>query len=146
MPEPTPQELAQSFLQEAVYNSRGAQAGKATMSPGSKGQCGLGKEAAVVLDLSPQAEEVLHKLWPDGLDDDAVQRLQGQMTEWIEAQDQLDRDRNHFMKAFRGKHGFRRADYDSETLAAFEAGLDAVNQESLDALRQAAQRLLDPKA
>ncbi|MDF1839214.1 MAG: hypothetical protein P1V35_15205 [Planctomycetota bacterium] len=145
MPEPTHQELAQTFLQEAVYNSRGAQAGKATMSPGGKGQCGLGKEAAVVLDLSPQAEEVLHKLWPDGLDDAGITRLQEQMTAWVEAQDQLDRKRNHFMKAFRGKHGFRRADYDPQTLAAYEAGLDEVNQESLEALRQAAEHLLKPQ-
>ena len=150
MSESNPLELAQTFLQEAVYNSRGAQAGKATMSPGGKGadkgQCGLGQDAAIVLDLSPNAEEVLHKLWPASLDEAGVLRLQGQMTEWIEAQDQLDRKRNHFMKAFRGKHGFRRADYDSQTLAAYEEGLDAVNQESLDALRQAAQRVLEPQS
>ncbi|MFT4647376.1 MAG: hypothetical protein ACI87O_000667 [Planctomycetota bacterium] len=146
MPEPTPLELAQTFLQEAVYNSRGAQAGKATMAPGSKGNCGLGQDAAIVLDLSPHAEEVLHKLWPDPLDESSVQRVQALMTGWIEAQDQLDRKRNHFMKAFRGKHGFRRADYAPDTLVAYEEGLNGVNMESLEALRQAAQQLLEPQS
>ncbi len=144
MSDATPLELAQTFLQEAVYNSRGAQAGKSAMSPGGKGQCGLGQDAAIVLDLSPNAEQILHKLWPDALSDDGVRSLQNQMTRWIEDQDQLDRKRNHFMKAFRGKHGFRRADYDAETLTAYEKGLNEVNQESLDALQQAAERLLKP--
>ena len=52
MPEPTPLELAQTFLQEAVYNSRGAQAGKATMAPGDPAT------------WSPAFAKLTWRLWP----------------------------------------------------------------------------------
>ena len=59
-------ELAEQFLQEAVYRSRGAQAGAGLFASGDpdRGDCGLGERAAVVLDLSPRAEEVFGLLWP----------------------------------------------------------------------------------
>ncbi len=140
---PTSQQaLAEEYLQEAVYRSRGAQAGKALLAPDSKGQCGLGQEAAVVLDLSPRGEALFRALWPQDPAESDVQRIQAIMTAWIEEQDQLDRKRNHFLKAFRGRHGARRADYSPELLAEFEQGLEAVNQEVSAARRAAAQTLL----
>ena len=78
--------------------------------------------------------------------DEEVERLQAVMTAWIEEQDQLDRKRNHFLKAFRGKHGARRADYDPQLLAEFEAGLDAVNAEVSAARAVSAARLLKNSA
>jgi hypothetical protein len=56
---------------------------------------------------------------------------------WVEKQDALDRKRNHFLKAFRGQHGFDRTRYTSEQSAEFEAGLARVNDEE-DRLRRAA--------
>ena len=136
------QAAAEEFLQEAVYRSRGAQAGKALLAPDAKGQCGLGQEAAVVLDLSPRAEALFLELWPSSPSANEVQRIQAVMTEWIEEQDQLDRKRNHFLKAFRGKHGPKRSEYGTETLRAFESGLEAVNDEVNAARSASAQRLL----
>ena len=126
---------AEAFLQEAVYRSRGAQAGKALFAPQAKGQCGLGQEAAIVLDLTPRAEELAQSLWPSGPGPEDLEHIRGQMARWVELQDQLDRKRNHFLKAFRGQHGFRRADYSPETLAQYEAGLAAIHAE-VDAVRQ----------
>ncbi len=131
-------ELAQRFLQEAVYRSRGAQAGKVLFAPETKSGCGLGKEAAVVLDLTPQAESLFTELWPQGLAPDQVEKLQVLMADWVQRQDQLDRDRNHFLKAFRAQHGASRHDYDTETLAQFEVGLDQVNGRVQEALAEVA--------
>ncbi len=139
----TPLACAEEFLQEAVYRSRGAQAGKALLAPDAKGQCGLGQEAAVVLDLSPRGETLFHSLWNAEPDPEQVQAIQAVMTAWIEEQDQLDRKRNHFLKAFRGQHGFRRADYSAQQLAEYEQGLEEINGEVQTARRTAAQALLD---
>ena len=49
--------LAESFLQEAVYRSRGDQAGATLLSAGSA-SCGLGEKPSVSLDLTPRAEEL----------------------------------------------------------------------------------------
>ena len=142
--QPSPAQLAaaEEYLQEAVYRSRGAQAGKALLAPNAKGQCGLGQEAAVVLDLSPRGETLFHELWPGDPSEAEVIRIQAIMTAWIEEQDQLDRKRNHFLKAFRGQHGAKRSDYDAGTLQAFEAGLEAVNIEVNRARAASARRLL----
>ena len=132
---------AEAFLQEAVYRSRGAQAGAALLAPDARlpdgGQCGLGASTAVVLDLSPRAQELLAQLWPDGVPEEQLPRLKQVMSAWIERQDALDRKRNHFLKDFRGRHGFDRGAYDQEQTAAYRAGLDAVN-EDVDARRRAA--------
>ena len=128
-------------MQEAVYRSRGAQAGRALFAPGAKGGCGLGKEAAVVLDLTPKAEQLFETLWPQGLDGAQLEYLRTAMSDWVQAQDQLDRDRNHFLKAFRSKHGASRSDYSPEVLVEFESGLEAVNSRALQALAAAARSI-----
>lgn len=139
-------EAAEAFLQEAVYRSRGAQAGAALLAPDERlpdgGQCGLGARAAVVLDLSPKAEGLFTELWPEGVEEAHLTDLQGVMREWVERQDALDRKRNHFLKAFRGEHGFDRNAYDAAQSAAYREGLDAVNGEASEARREAAEALL----
>ena len=47
----------------------------------------------------------------------------------VRRQDALDRERNHFMKDFRGTHGFDRPACTPEQEAAWRAGLDRVNAE-----------------
>ena len=137
-------ELAEQFLQEAVYRSRGAQAGAGLFASGDpdRGDCGLGERAAVVLDLSPRAEEVFGLLWPEGLTEAELDEIREKMTSWIELQDALDRKRNHFLKAFRNEHGFERPSYSSEQQAAYREGLDQVNEECNSRRRSAAEDLL----
>ena len=112
--------LAESFLQEAVYRSRGDQAGATLLAAGSA-SCGLGEKPSVVLDLSPRAEEIFQQLF--GNQDVALEDLKACMASWVKRQDALDRKRNHFMKDFRQTHGFDRTTYTSEQLASFELSL-----------------------
>ncbi|MDA1264274.1 MAG: hypothetical protein O2816_04255 [Planctomycetota bacterium] len=134
------------FLQEAVFRSRGAQAGATLLAPGERlpdgGKCGLGARAAVVLDLSPKAEVLFAELWPDGLSEAAVSAAREVMAEWVSRQDAFDRKRNHFLKDFRGKHGFDRGAYDEDQARAFRAGVDAINAEVDAQRREHAERLL----
>lgn len=133
-------ELAEAFLQEAVFRSRAVQAaGTALAQLGSdkQRQCGLGAQAAVELDLTPRALELAQQLWPGGLDAGRIATLRRVMAAWIERQDALDRERNHFLKAFRHKHGFDRRAYSAEQLAEYENGLAAINAQA-DAERRAA--------
>ena len=65
------------------------------------------------------------------------------MRAWIEAQDALDRKRNHFLKAFRNEHGFDRTKYDAAELAEFESGLARINDEENRERRSAASKLLE---
>jgi hypothetical protein len=152
-------ELAEELLRESVYRSRAAQAARtvfaegtaadrASASPGkaaATGNCGLGEKAAVVLDLSARGREVFDRLFPHA-DDASCARIQSCVCEWIEAQDAIDRKRNHFLKAFRGKHGADRTQYSTAILAEFEAGLARVNDEENRARRTAAERILDESA
>lgn len=139
---------AAAFLAEAVFASRARQAAgvsllRAAERDGSAPtNCGLGREAAVELALSPRAAELARVLWPAPLADDALRAVQAVVTGWVERQDQLDRDRNHFLKAFRGKHGFDRNAYTPELLAQFEAGLAEVNARVERERGQAAAALL----
>jgi hypothetical protein len=137
---------AEAFLQEAVYRSRGAQAGASLLAPDERlpdgGQCGLGARAAVVLDLSPRAELLFEQLWPEGVSEEQLPAIQECMRLWVERQDALDRKRNHFMKEFRGQHGFDRGAYDEARSAAYRAGLDAVNGEVTEVRREVARGLL----
>lgn len=137
-------ELAEAFLQEAVFRSRAEQATStalaqlATLKQGDKQrQCGLGTEAAIALELTPRAAELAHSLWPAGLDAARSNAVRAVLAQWIERQDQLDRERNHFLKAFRQAHGFDRRAYGPELLAEYEAGLARVNERA-DAERRAA--------
>ena len=130
--------LAEELLREAVFHSRGRQSTFQALRPA---QCGLGEKAEVVLDLSPRGRELCGRLFADGIDERASERLRATMAEWIERQDALDRKRNHFLKAFRGRHGFDRTAYAPEVLAAFEAGLAEVASEEDAARRRAAQEI-----
>ena len=106
---------AEAFLQEAVYRSRAKQAalsGLAGLAPDAKlgvGQCGLGEKAAVELDLSPKGVELADALWTEPLPEPELERVRDLMRAFVRAQDALDRDRNHFLKAFRHRHGFDRS-------------------------------------
>lgn len=135
---------AEAFLQEAVYRSRGAQAGAGLWAAGDPGaaNCGLGAQAAVDLDLTPRAQELFGALWPEVADPALVDHIRQVTAEWVERQDQLDRDRNHFLKAFRHKHGFDRAEYTAEQAAAYRSGLDEVNARVDTERGLAAERLL----
>ncbi len=141
--------LAEAFLQEAVYRSRDAQAGAALLdgqasvpANGDAIPCGLGRKAAVVLDLSPRAQELYGSLWPDDLPQTDVESVRAVMADWVRRQDVLDRKRNHFLKDFRGTHGFDRVQYTDEQGAAYRSGLDAVNAEVNESRARAARDLL----
>jgi len=136
--------LAEELLQEAVYRSRGAQAGTGLFAAGdpARADCGLGAQAEVVLELSPRGEELFGALWPAGLDAASARAVGERTSAWIERQDALDRERNHFLKAFRRAHGSDRSSYDAEQQAAFTAGLDRVNAKVEAERRAAAAALL----
>ena len=137
---------AESFLQEAVYRSRGAQAGAALLAPNERlpdgGRCGLGARTAVVLDLSPRAEELFEEIFPGGVPEQRLEAVRAVMSEWIERQDAFDRRRNHFLKDFRRRNGYDRRAYDERQSAEYRAGLDAINAEVEEERRAAALRLL----
>ncbi|MEC8512388.1 MAG: hypothetical protein VX015_09605 [Planctomycetota bacterium] len=131
--------LAESFLQEAVYRSRGDQAGATLLSAGSA-SCGLGEKPSVSLDLTPRAEELYEELFGGSAVD--VEALRAVMTAWVKRQDALDRKRNHFLRDFRAENGADRRAYSEDLLTRYEAGLDAVNGEVGQARRAAARELL----
>jgi hypothetical protein len=147
-----PTQLAEAFLQEAVFRSRAKQAAGAALAvapvtppaPGAADarRCGLGLRAEVELELTPRAAELAADLWPAGLDAAALERVRAMLHEWVELQDALDRKRNHFLKAFRQAHGFDRNAYPPELRAEFEAGLERVNAEVSERRRAAAAALL----
>lgn len=136
--------LAEAFLQEAVFRSRGAQAGAGLWAKGdpSAADCGLGSEAVVSLDLTPKASEIFSELWAGSPGPKIMAHIRSVTTAWVERQDALDRDRNHFLKAFRNKHGFDRSSYDPSQAAAYRQGLDEVNGVVDSERRQSAIRLL----
>lgn len=141
---------AAAFLAEAVFASRARQAAGASLlraaerDGSSPTNCGLGREAAVELALSPRAAELANALWPTPIAPESLRAVQDVIARWVERQDQLDRDRNHFLKAFRGKHGFDRSAYTPELLAQFEAGLAEVNARVERERGEAARALMDP--
>ena len=139
---------AKRFLQAVVFQSRARQAagvglsGRRLDEPASPGGCGLGAEAAVQLDLTPEAEGIFKTLWPRPVAPTEIERLQRVMTNWVERQDAVDRKRNHYLRDFRQKHGFDRREYSPELAREFEEGLERVNAEADERLRQAAEELL----
>ena len=140
-------DLAEEFLREAVYRSRASQAVSTLLAKGEspeRGNCGLGEKAAVALDLSPRARDLFERIFTGAadVDDRALARIHACMRAWIEAQDALDRKRNHFLKAFRNEHGFDRTKYSPAEIAELEAGLARINDEENRERRSAAQVLL----
>jgi len=134
---------AAALLDEAVYRSRERQAAGLSPLAGSAPGCGLGERAEVVLELSPRGAELAAKLWPgsDPTRGELGAGVAAVVAGWVERQDALDRKRNHFLKRFRGEHGFDRSAYGPAVAAELEAGLAAVNAE-VDAGREAAARAL----
>lgn len=140
---------AEAFLAEAVFASRARQAAGVSLlraverDGSSPTNCGLGRDAAVELAHTPRGAELARTLWPAPLADEALRAVQDVVARWVERQDQLDRERNHFLKAFRNRHGFDRSAYAPELLAQFEAGLADVNARVERERREAARALLD---
>lgn len=141
---PSPVELAEHFLREAVMRSRTRQAAEHSLASAGPmaGKCGLGARAALELELSERGRELYRALFPAPLGEERERALLAAMAEWVRRQDAFDRARNHFLKDFRQRHGFDRRQYTPAVEAAFEAGLDEVNGEANAALRAAAERLL----
>jgi hypothetical protein len=132
--------LAELFLQEAVYRSRATQAAGtalAQLSSGVERQCGLGDGPAVVLDLTARGRELAAQLFPTAVPEHVAPLLRA----WVERQDALDRDRNHFLKAFRHAHGFDRRAWSAGLLAEYESGLAAIAAREDEARAIAARRL-----
>ena len=144
----TGHDAARAFLEEAVYRSRAKQAAGASLAPLAAGappdapRCGLGEKAALELDLGPRGAALFGELWPGGLSDAALARVRAAMGAWIARQDALDRKRNHFLRDFRGAHGYDRAAYGPAEARAFEQGLAAVNAEVEAGLAAAAAALV----
>lgn len=136
--------LAEAFLVETVYRSRERQSAVAAIRAGAiaNPNCGLGERAVAVLDLSLRARELLVRIHPGELGEEALQAVHEVMTDWTERQDVLDRKRNHFLKDFRGRNGFDRKRYTAEILAEFDAGLARINAEENAERRAAAVRLV----
>lgn len=139
--------LADELLQEVVYASRAKQAAGSSLrlarekDGSSPTNCGLGREAAIELGLSERGQAAFERLWPGPSSEDAAQRICATLARWVERADQLDRDRNHYLKAFRTKHGFDRRAYTAEIAAAFEHGLAEVNARAEAERRSAALEL-----
>lgn len=104
--------------------------------------CGLGGKTVVDLQLSPRAEELFRTLWQRELAPTELERVRSVMGAWIEAQDALDRKRNHFLRDFRQTHGFDRTTYTLAQAQDFENGLGKLNNEINQRLAQAAGELL----
>ncbi len=149
---------AEAFLQEAVFRSRGKQAAitdlaahardargdPGSTNPGNLGRCGLGEKAAVELDLSPKGVELASELWSAPLDADELARVRKVMSMWIRTQDALDRERNHFLKAFRNTHGFDRSMWSADELRDYDSNLDTLNEQESSRRREHARLLLGP--
>ncbi len=135
---------AEEFLREAVYRSRAAQAVTTLFKQGAApkvGQCGLGERAAVVLELDAKGRELFGRLWTGELGDAELARIREVMRAWIEEQDAFDRERNHFLKAFRKENGFDRAGYALEVRERFERGLEEIGRGEDLARREKAEVL-----
>ena len=134
------QDLACAFLTEAIYRSRNSQ-GLSSVFAG-KSNCGLGEGPVTNLDLSPKAQDLFDKLWPNTPDESLLDTIRATTRAWIERCDALDRDRNHFLRDFRKTNGFDRSAYTPDQLAAYDAGLEDVNANASTALTEAAANLL----
>jgi hypothetical protein len=137
-------ECAEALLTEAVFRSREAQAASGLFrSADGPGSCGLGERAVVARELTEKGRALLATLWSDHGERSAEWQaaLAESIAAWVVRQDALDRDRNHFIKAFRRKHGFDRQAYGPEQVADYERGLDEVNAEESRARRAAAVTL-----
>src|SRR5262245_27197061 len=96
--------LADELLQEVVFASRAKQAAGLSLrlerekDGSSPTNCGLGREAAIELGLNERGQAAFEALWPAEPSEDEARRIREVLERWIERADQLDRDRNHFLK------------------------------------------------
>jgi len=134
-------ETAVRLLRAAVFAARSGGRGEALAAEQSGG-CGLGSGPRLDVPLDADGERWLRELWPAGLSEAETVRVRDVLVAWVRRQDGLDRQRNHFMKAFRGRHGFDRRAYAPEVEAEYEAGLADVNAEENRRLSEAAAALL----
>ena len=139
-----PLDLARTFLVEAVYRSRNSQGLSSVFA--EKSNCGLGEGPVSNLDLSEKAQAIFEELWPGEIEEDQLDQIRAKTRAWVERSDALDRDRNHFLKAFRQANGFDRTAYTAEQLAEYEAGLEGVNSTADLELSEAASALLETSA
>jgi len=139
-----PLDLARTFLVEAVYRSRNSQGLSSVFA--EKSNCGLGEGPVSNLDLSEKAQAIFEELWPGEIEEDQLDQIRAKTRAWVERSDALDRDRNHFLKAFRQANGFDRTAYTAEQLAEYEAGLEGVNSTADMELSEAASALLETSA
>ncbi len=133
--------LAEELLREVVFDARARQAAGASLLD-NPSKCGLGDGPELEIELSPRGKELAHELWPRPLAPTELTAIQKTTQGWIERQDALDRKRNHFLRDFRQTHGFDRRDYGPEVAEAFEGGLERINVENEERLREAARELL----
>lgn len=138
-PAADPLTLAETLLDEVVFASRARQSATTAVSSGDPA-CGLGAAPKFEAQFGARARQCLEQLWPEGAPDDGA--LQATLSAWVRRQDGFDRERNHFLKAFRAEHGFDRSAYAPDVRNRFEEGLDAINQMNAKARRTAAQALL----
>jgi len=136
----TRHDLARSFLMEAVYRSRNSQ-GLGSIFAG-KTNCGLGEGPAANLDLTERAQTLFNELWAEAPAQEQLDVIRATTRGWVERNDALDRDRNHFLRDFRQANGFDRTSYTAEQMAAYESGLDKVNSGADDELSGAARALI----
>ena len=138
-------ELAESFLQEAVFRSREKQAAGMELRRSARtsaGSCGLGERALLELELSTRGKDLFSRLWPAGQDEAGMVKVNELLSDWVARQDALDRKRNHFIKDFRLQHGFDRTNYNGVLSRQFAEGLAEINSEETEKRRETASRLL----
>ncbi len=138
--------LAERLLDEVVFASRARQTALNSIA-GGDASCGLGARAEFERRFGTRASALCAELWPEcaateGADPASNPERDAALAAWVRRQDGLDRERNHFLKAFRGEHGFDRANYSLTVLAGYEEGLAAVNQKHTTERRRAAEGLL----
>lgn len=136
--------LAEDLLKEAVYHARARQAAGVALGAGADaaGGCGLGDSPSCDLTLSPRGQELFAKLWPREMAPTETERIRSVCERWVARHDAFDRKRNHFLREFRRKNGFDRRLYSASQALAFEQGLDRINAEMCERLRECALEIL----
>lgn len=148
---------AVALLREVVFASRARQAATSALrglspapapaSDSGNPDCGLGPEALFELGLEGEGARLLAGIVAVGprgtLAEGALDDVRAVLHAWVEAQDTLDRTRNHFLRDFRTRHGFDRKAWAPALRQEFENGLAKVNARESERQLEHARRLLD---
>ncbi len=141
-------ELARTFLQETVLASRQTSHAFNPDSLGSAttGGCGMGPRPDAPDTWTPRQQELISLMsrtagTPPKSDDLLLHNVARTCIDWIRRQDAIDRQRNHFLREFRTRHGFDRHSYDVTVEAAFREGIEAINAENRSRLDDHAQAI-----